>query len=99
MAGKGGKRSTSWKPGQSGNALGTRKGVKDVKELARKYTVDSIETLHDIMMNPDSPPSARVAAANSLLDRGHGKVPQPITGEGGEGAVKVKVSLSGKSAN
>ena len=36
-----------------------------------------------IMTNPKSAPAARVSAANSLLDRGYGKPPQHITGEGG----------------
>ena len=35
------------------------------------------------MNNPKSAPAARVSAANALLDRGYGKPPQHITGEGG----------------
>ena len=35
------------------------------------------------MSNPKAAPAARVSAANSLLDRGYGKPPQHITGEGG----------------
>jgi hypothetical protein len=36
-----------------------------------------------IMTDPKSAPAARVSAANALLDRGYGKPPQHITGEGG----------------
>ena len=36
-----------------------------------------------IMSNPKAAPAARVSAANALLDRGYGKPPQHITGEGG----------------
>jgi hypothetical protein len=49
-----------------------------VRELARKYTVEAIETLVEIMRDEQSPPAVRVAAANALLDRGHGRPPQAI---------------------
>src|SRR6478752_275691 len=35
------------------------------------------------MANPKCAPAARVSAANALLDRGYGKPPQHISGEGG----------------
>jgi len=53
-------------------------GVMDVKALAREYTPDSIHTLAKIMKDVAAPPSARVAAANSLLDRGWGKAHQTV---------------------
>jgi hypothetical protein len=55
----------------------------EVKELARAHTGEAIETLVSIMTNPKSAPAARVSAANALLDRGYGRPPQHITGEGG----------------
>ena len=48
-----------------------------------EHTGEAIETLVSIMTNPKSAPAARVSAANALLDRGYGKPPQHITGEGG----------------
>ena len=69
--------------GQSGNPGGRPKVLAEVKELAREHTGEAIQTLVSIMTNPKSAPAARVSAANSLLDRGHGKPPQHITGEGG----------------
>jgi hypothetical protein len=69
--------------GRSGNPGGRPKVVAEVKELARAHTGEAIETLVSIMTNPKSAPAARVSAANSLLDRGYGKPPQHITGEGG----------------
>ena len=72
-----------FKKGQSGNPGGRPKVVAEVKELAREHTGEAIETLVSIMTNPKSAPAARVSAANSLLDRGYGKPPQHITGEGG----------------
>src|SRR5215831_13624495 len=72
-----------FKKGQSGNPGGRPKVVAEIKELAREHTGDAIQTLVSIMTNPKSAPAARVSAANSLLDRGYGKPPQHITGEGG----------------
>ena len=72
-----------FKKGHSGNPGGRPKVVAEVKELAREHTSEAIETLVSIMANAESTPAARVSAANSLLDRGYGKPPQHITGEGG----------------
>ena len=72
-----------FKKGQSGNPGGRPKVIAEVKELARAHTSEAIETLVSIMTNPKTAPAARVSAANSLLDRGYGKPPQHITGEGG----------------
>jgi hypothetical protein len=68
---------------QSGNPGGRPKVVVEVKELARAHTGEAIQTLVSIMTNPKSALAARVSAANALLDRGYGKPPQHITGEGG----------------
>ena len=57
--------------------------IAEVKELARAHTGEAIGTLVSIMTNPKYAPAARVSAANALLDRGYGKPPQHITGEGG----------------
>jgi hypothetical protein len=57
--------------------------VAEVRELAREHTSKAVETLVSIMTNQKAAPAARVSAANSLLDRGYGKPPQHITGEGG----------------
>jgi len=72
-----------FKKGQSGNPGGRPKVVAEVRELARAHTGEAIETLVSIMTNPKSASAARVSAANALLDRGYGKPPQHITGEGG----------------
>lgn len=47
--------------------------VEDVEALARSYTSAAIEALADIAVNGDKE-AARVAAANSILERGHGKI-------------------------
>ena len=53
-------------------------GVMNVQMLAREWTPDSIETLAEIMKDVAAPSASRVAAANSLLDRGWGKPAQAV---------------------
>lgn len=59
--------------GVSGNPGGRPKDIYHVRELARQYTDEAVNTLAEIANNPKSPPSARVQAANALLDRAWGK--------------------------
>lgn len=60
-----------------------------IKSLARSHTEKAINVLVGIMEQADAPPAARVAAVNSLLDRGWGKAAQPIDGDGDGGPVKI----------
>ena len=48
----------------------------DVRDLARQHTQAAVETLVSVMEDESAPHSARVAAANALLDRGFGKAVQ-----------------------
>jgi hypothetical protein len=84
---RGGWRTTSFRPGQSGNPTGrpkrsttieARRIYRDVADAARELTGDAINTLADIMKNPNAPAAARVSAAQALLDRGYGKPAQAI---------------------
>ena len=52
--------------------------ISDVRDLARMHTAVAVETLSAIMIDDTAPKSARVMAANGLLDRGWGKAPQTI---------------------
>ena len=63
----------TWEKGQSGNPGGRPKEVAEVRELARKYTAKAIKTLAGIMLDEKAHETARIAATNSLLDRGHGR--------------------------
>jgi hypothetical protein len=67
------------------------KAKEDIRSLARKHTASAVKCLAGIMNQPKAPAAARVAAANALLDRGWGKAAQPLTGEGGEGALVVQI--------
>ena len=59
----------------------TAKQITDVRDAARQHTRAAVETLVSVMEDRKAPHSARVAAANSLLDRGHGKAVQHIEAE------------------
>jgi hypothetical protein len=65
-------------PGQSGNPSGRPKRDEDLAALARTYSEDAIAALVSIVNDPNVNPSARISAANSLLDRGHGRPPQAV---------------------
>ena len=65
-------------PGQSGNPSGRPKRDENLAVLARTYSEDAIAALVSIVNDPKVNPSARISAANSLLDRGHGKPPQAV---------------------
>ncbi len=56
----------------------TAKQITDVRDAARQHTLAAVETLVSVMEDLKAPHSARVAAANGLLDRGHGKATQHI---------------------
>lgn len=58
------------------------KTLTEIRSLARSHTGAAINALLSVMNQTESPPAARVAAANSILDRGWGKPAQPI--ENGE---------------
>ena len=64
--------------GQSGNPGGMPKGFSEIKELARQHSTDAIATLVKIMKDDAAPHSARVLAAEKILDRGFGKPTQHI---------------------
>ncbi len=60
--------------GVSGNPSGRpTKETDELKRLARTHTAAAIETLAEIMGDRDARAQDRVAAANSLMDRGHGR--------------------------
>lgn len=47
--------------------------AQNLKAAARSYSGEALETLVEIMRNRGANPQTRIAAANSILDRGHGK--------------------------
>ncbi len=60
-----------------------------VKSLARAHTEKAVEVLGGIMAAPQSPESARIAAATALLNRGWGMPTQPIAGDDDSDAIRI----------
>jgi hypothetical protein len=67
-----------FKPGQSGNPGGRPKVVSEIQAAARLEGLASIKTLVEIRNNKKNSTAVRIAAANSLLDRGYGRPAQVI---------------------
>lgn len=59
----------------------TSKAAAEIKALARKHSKAAIKVLAAIMNQDDGPATARVSAAQALLDRGWGKAAQPLAGD------------------
>ena len=72
------------------------KSLTEIRSLARSYTEMAIQTLAGVAQNGESE-SAKVAAANALLDRGWGKPAQPVTGED-EGPIQLTVTWQSKKS-
>jgi hypothetical protein len=81
--------------GKSGNPGGRPKIPDDVKEAARALTPVAIATLQEVCTDPDAPASARVTAAEALLNRAWGKPSQAVELSGKDGgAIDVNVTGS-----
>jgi hypothetical protein len=72
-------KKTKFKKGQSGNPAGKPKIIIEVVQAARERTMEAIETLSRIMLDPKATASASVSAAVALLERGWGKPPATMT--------------------
>ena len=82
------KGNPNWvKGGPSPNPAGRPAVLADLREAARGYSQEALETLANVMRDPEAPPAARVAAARELLDRGYGRAVQAID-------VGVKVDIA-----
>jgi len=50
--------------------------ARDLQDLCRQFTLKAVETLIQILDDPDAAPSAKLQAINTLWDRGYGKPAQ-----------------------
>ena len=64
------------------------KSLTEIRSLARGRTKTALSVLAAVMRNPQTPPAARIAAANAILDRGWGKAPLAIH-NGDDGAFEL----------
>ena len=67
------------------------KAAAQIRTLARRHTQAAIKVLAAIMNQSDGPATARVSAAQALLDRGWGKAAQLIAGEEGGPIVLARI--------
>lgn len=67
----GGRREGAGRPAGVPNKATKEQGAR-LSELAKSYTDIAFSTLVDVAMNSSSD-TARIAAANSILDRGYGR--------------------------
>ncbi len=82
------------KPGErrGGRTAGTpNKASAPLKLYAGQYTTEAIDGLVTIARAAKMPPAARVMAWREILDRGHGKAAQALTGPDGEGPIVTRV--------
>lgn len=69
---------------------------EEVRSMARSHTRGMMNVLVSIARQPEAPPAARVAAANSVLERGWGKAMQEISSKS-EVTVVIRKILSGET--
>jgi hypothetical protein len=60
----------------------------EIRSLARAHTEEAINCLVGVMRNSTND-SAKVSAAEKLMDRGWGKPAQPVDGDGEGGAINL----------
>lgn len=89
---KGGARPGAGRPKGSINRV-----PKPLKELAKTYTVEAVDALVRVIRDMDSPAVAVVAAANAILDRGHGKPTQAVEHSGPDGS-PIEMSIDDRRA-
>lgn len=69
---RGGRREGAGRPKGAVN-----KATADIREAAQEYSAQALQVLVDVATNSESD-AAKVAAANAILDRAHGKPRQAV---------------------
>jgi hypothetical protein len=91
MAQHGGKREGAGRPkGQVSEAK------RQISEEAKEHGQAALNALLDVMANPEEPASARVSAANAILDRGYGKPQQTVDNTSSDGSMTPKPAIDAK---
>src|SRR3546814_2732404 len=85
------------KPGErrGGRQKGTpNKATASIRDIAREYTTEAIETLVSVMAGgADIPAAAQVSAAKEILDRAYGKASTVLNGDEDGGAVALMTEI------
>jgi hypothetical protein len=86
-------------PKTGGRTAGTpNRATAEVKALAQEHTEAAVRVLAEIMASTDASPAARVSAASALLDRGHGRPSQAITGPGDKDLIPANTATPDRVA-
>ncbi len=64
------------------------RAVTEIRSLARGHTRTALNVLVGVMRSKDATATAKVSAANAILDRGWGKAAQAIE-NGGDGPLEL----------
>jgi len=64
------------------------KTITEIRSLARSHSRTALNVLVGVMRSKDATATAKVSAANAILDRGWGKATQPIE-NGDDGAIEL----------
>lgn len=78
---------------QSHRTAAVRQVEREVRALARQWTVEALEALVEIMRDTEQPGSVRVSAITYLLDRGWGRPRQAVEVSGADGIGAIRVEL------
>src|ERR1700678_1914301 len=62
--------------------------ITEIRSLARSHSRTALNVLVGVMRSKDATATAKVSAANAILDRGWGKATQPIE-NGGDGPLEL----------
>ena len=82
----------AWKKGQSGNPGGRPRAEIHVRDLAREHTAEALAVMVEVMRNKKAPATARLGAAQGLIDRAWGKPAQTIVGDDEADPVRIEIS-------
>lgn len=74
------------KPGKVGKAK------RELSEMAKDHAAAALKVLVEIAKNDQEPASARVSAANALLDRGYGRPAQSVALSNPDGSLTPQPS-------
>jgi hypothetical protein len=64
------------------------RAVTEIRSLARSHTRTALNVLVGVVRSKDATATAKVSAANAILDRGWGKAAQAIE-KGGDGPLEL----------
>lgn len=82
-------------PKSGGRQKGTpNKATASIRDAARAFSDKALATLAKVMDDAEAAPAARVSAANSILDRAHGKPMQAFEHSGPDGGPVTHTAMT-----